>query len=89
MKTAEDRERFVELRAAGLSYAKISEALAVSKPTLVSWAKELQVELANARAMRDNPDSEEERRLFYVGITRAREILVLTHSSTRLLAPRR
>ena len=52
MKTAEDRERFVELRAAGLSYAKIAEALAVSKPTLVSWAKEMQVELANARAMR-------------------------------------
>ena len=52
MKTAEDRERFVELRAAGLSYAKIAEALDVSKPTLISWAKEMQVELANARAMR-------------------------------------
>lgn len=52
MKTAEDRERFVELRAAGLSYAKIAEALDVSKPTLISWAKEMQVELANAKAMR-------------------------------------
>jgi transcriptional regulator with XRE-family HTH domain len=52
MKTAADKERFVELRAAGLSYAKIAEALDVSKPTLISWAKEMQVELANAKAMR-------------------------------------
>lgn len=52
MHTAAEKERFVELRAAGLSYAKIAADLAVSKPTLISWAKEMEVDLANARAMR-------------------------------------
>jgi DNA helicase-2/ATP-dependent DNA helicase PcrA len=37
-------------------------------------------------AIGPDPDAgvEEERRLFYVGITRARERLVITHASSRL-----
>jgi DNA helicase-2/ATP-dependent DNA helicase PcrA len=36
------------------------------------------------RGMNDEPDIEEERRLLYVGLTRARERLYLTHASNRL-----
>lgn len=46
------KERFVELRAEGFSYADIAEKLGVSKPTLISWSKELSVDIANARAIR-------------------------------------
>jgi DNA helicase-2/ATP-dependent DNA helicase PcrA len=37
------------------------------------------------RSIMEYRDSEEERRLFYVGITRARELLVLSHSDSRVL----
>ncbi|MFO7634910.1 MAG: 3'-5' exonuclease, partial [Caldilinea sp.] len=33
----------------------------------------------------ETPDVEEERRLFYVGMTRAREKLILSHARTRFL----
>ena len=37
MKNANDKERFIELRAEGRSYADIAAALKVSKPTPVSY----------------------------------------------------
>lgn len=37
----------------------------------------------SARAMNSNADLEEERRLMYVGLTRAREFVLLTHSEIR------
>ncbi|MBI2503609.1 MAG: hypothetical protein HYW07_10310 [Candidatus Latescibacteria bacterium] len=46
------KERFVELRAAGHSYEACAQELGVSKPTLISWARELVLELQNARALR-------------------------------------
>lgn len=46
------KERFVELRAEGKSYADIAAELNVSKPTLIAWGKELQKEVANARTLR-------------------------------------
>ena len=52
MKNAKDKERFIELRAEGRSYADIAAALNVSKPTLIAWGKELQKEVANARTLR-------------------------------------
>ena len=52
MKNAKDKERFIELRAEGRSYADIAAALNVSKPTLIAWGKELQKEVGNARTLR-------------------------------------
>ena len=46
------KERFVELRAEGRSYADIAATLGVSKPTLIAWGRELQKEVANARTLR-------------------------------------
>lgn len=46
------KEKFVELRAAGQSYQVCAQELGVSKPTLISWARELALELQNARALR-------------------------------------
>ncbi len=46
------KERFIELRAAGLSYNAIAKQLNVSKPTLIRWSRELVKEIGNARALR-------------------------------------
>jgi transcriptional regulator with XRE-family HTH domain len=46
---AEKKPEFVELRASGLSLAKIAERLSVSKTTLIAWEKELCNEIAEAR----------------------------------------
>ena len=37
----------------------------------------------HARSMEDEEDLEEERRLFYVAVTRAKEELILVHAMTR------
>ena len=52
MKNADEKERFVELRAEGRSYADIAVALKISKPTLIAWGKDLQKEISNARTLR-------------------------------------
>lgn len=52
MKNAREKERFIELRAEGLSYTVIAAELKVSKPTLIAWGKELQKEISNARTLR-------------------------------------
>jgi len=52
MKNANDKEHFIELRAEGRSYADISAVLKVSKPTLITWGKELQRDIMNARTLR-------------------------------------
>lgn len=41
MKTTETKNRFIELRAAGLSYDKISKDLSISKSTCSKWSDEL------------------------------------------------
>ena len=46
---AELKPEFVELRASGLSLARIAERLSVSKTTLIAWEKELCNEIAEAR----------------------------------------
>ncbi|MSR85324.1 hypothetical protein EXS71_02720 [Candidatus Uhrbacteria bacterium] len=53
MKDNETRDRFVELRAQGKSFASIAEELNVSKPTLIEWSKDMQVQVANLRAVNE------------------------------------
>lgn len=46
------REQFVELRAAGKSFASIAEELGVSKPVLVDWSRQLREQVANLKQIR-------------------------------------
>jgi transposase len=47
----EVQDKFVELRAKGNSYDKIAKMLGVSKSTLLSWSKELSMEIDNERSV--------------------------------------
>jgi len=49
MKSAEEKQKFVELRAQGLSFEKIAQELSVSKPTLIKWNAELYHEVQEAQ----------------------------------------
>jgi len=51
MKDSSVRERFIELRAKNLSFDKISRQLKTSKPVLIAWARELQIEIHNCRSL--------------------------------------
>lgn len=48
MKDSEDKEKFIELRAQGLSFAKISDKIGVSKPILMRWNNDFQKEISNS-----------------------------------------
>lgn len=50
METLEEREKFIELRAKGLSFDKIAAELHKAKQTLVNWDKEYKEEIANLKA---------------------------------------
>jgi hypothetical protein len=45
------KDQFIQLRAQGLSYAKIADRLQVSKPTLIALSKEFQIEIQNLQAI--------------------------------------
>ncbi|MBK8552798.1 MAG: hypothetical protein IPL53_17745 [Ignavibacteria bacterium] len=47
MKTNEQKEKFVQLRAEGNSFDKISDMLNISKPTLINWNVEFKKEIDN------------------------------------------
>lgn len=51
MKDQETKEKFVELRAKGLSFDRIAAELHVSKQSLINWAKELETEIGNMRKL--------------------------------------
>ena len=51
MKDTETKERFIQLRAKGKSYASISRELRVSKGTLINWSKELGQQISNLEAI--------------------------------------
>ena len=51
MKDQATKNKFVELRAKGLSFEKISKKISVSKPVLIDWSRELRLEIANAKAV--------------------------------------
>ena len=50
MKSVEEKEQFVQLRAQGLSFDKIAEKLGINKKTLISWEPERREEIAKERA---------------------------------------
>jgi len=52
MKTKDEKEKFIELRASGLSFDKISEILKISKPVLISWNVEFKKEINNLEYFR-------------------------------------
>lgn len=49
--TLDTKDRFIELRAKGYPFSEIATQLQVSKPTLIEWAKELQNDIENRKAM--------------------------------------
>ncbi len=51
MKSSEVKQKFVEMRASGLSYQTIATDLGVSKQTLINWSRELNEDLANYSAI--------------------------------------
>src|SRR5512141_3080892 len=53
MKDITERERFVELRAQGKSFAAIAEEIGVSKTTLITWSRELYEQIKNLRAINE------------------------------------
>lgn len=51
MESNEQKERFIELRANGMSYDKISRELGVSKQTLINWSKDFIHQIQNLKAI--------------------------------------
>jgi transcriptional regulator with XRE-family HTH domain len=51
MKDTETKCKFLDLRAKGLSYNKISEEIGVSKQTLINWSKDLHQEIVNLKSI--------------------------------------
>lgn len=51
MKTTEIKHKFIELRAKGLSFTKISKEMNISRQTLIDWNKNFQNEISNLKAM--------------------------------------
>jgi len=47
MKEQTVKERFLALRAQGLSFEKIARQLKVSKQTLINWSREFRYEISN------------------------------------------
>jgi len=44
-------QRFIELRAQGWSYARLTTELNVTKPTLIAWSRKHQFQLKNLKAI--------------------------------------
>jgi intein-encoded DNA endonuclease-like protein len=44
-KDLEDKEKFIQLRAKGLSFDKIAKQIKISKPTLLKWSEEFKKEI--------------------------------------------
>ena len=51
MKAQETVQQFIELRAKGVSFARIAEQLGVAKSTLILWSREQQHLIQNLRAV--------------------------------------
>jgi len=51
MEILEIKQRFIELRAKGYSFDKIAKELGKAKQTLLDWSKDLELEIAQAKAL--------------------------------------
>ncbi|MCK2020682.1 hypothetical protein [Peribacillus frigoritolerans] len=51
MKNNETRQKFIELRAKGVSFSKIAKELNTAKSTLIAWSKEHLMEIDNLKAV--------------------------------------
>jgi hypothetical protein len=51
METIETKRRFIELRAKGYSFDKIAKELCKAKQTLLDWSRDLDQEIAQAKAL--------------------------------------
>lgn len=51
-RTAEQEERFIELRAAGRSFQACADALGIAKPTALAWGRDMAHLIANAKTER-------------------------------------
>lgn len=51
MKDKKTKERFVKLRAEGMSYDRIARKIHVSKQTLIDWSKEYEFLIRNLKAI--------------------------------------
>ena len=51
MKDEQTRQRFIQLRSTGRSFAAIAGELDVSKPTLINWSRKYRFEIQNLRAI--------------------------------------
>ena len=47
MKIFKEKEKFIEMRAQGISFSKISKGINVSKPILIEWNREFEKEIAH------------------------------------------
>ncbi len=82
LRQASDQPRTGEERGVSLMTVHNAKGLEFDVVFLVALEKDL---FPNARAVRDQGHSEEERRLFYVAITRARRRLYISHAQMRRL----
>lgn len=46
----QQKEQFIELRAKGKPFEAIANEIGISKPTLIEWAKEFKLQIANLKA---------------------------------------
>ena len=51
MELTETKQKFIELRAQGLSFDKIAKELGKSKQTLIDWSRDFMGEIANLKAI--------------------------------------
>ena len=51
MELLETKEKFIELRAKGMSFDKIAKEIGKAKQTLIDWSKELKDEIENRKAL--------------------------------------
>jgi hypothetical protein len=77
------KEKFVELRAKGWSFDRISKELKVCKQTLITWSKELELDVRNRRAIEresllEQVNLTQEARIQFMGdlLTKLREELI-------------